>query len=90
MGKIWDFIKTTYEWCINNTDKLVLIAVVVICIILAPCIIGIVKSLVRGMWSILKFIYSVIAFPFRTINKVSNYLNNRKPKIGVNNYTVTA
>ena len=55
MGKIWDFIKTSYEWCTNNTDKLVLIIVVIICIILAPFIIGIIKSLVKGIWSIFKF-----------------------------------
>jgi len=90
MGQIWNFIKTIYQWSINNTDKLGLIVIIVICIILAPIMIGIIKSLIGGILALFKLICSIIAYPFKMINKVSNYLNNRKPKIGVNNYTVTA
>ena len=90
MGKIWDFIKTSYEWCTNNTDKLALIAIVIICIILAPFLIGIVKSLIRGVISIIKFIYNIVSSPFRLINKVSNYFNSRKQKMGVSYNTSIA
>lgn len=89
MGKIWDFIKTSYEWCTNNTDKLVLIIVVIICIILAPFIIGIIKSLVKGIWSIFKFVYSIVAYPFRLINRIVTYLNKGKSNIGASYYTAT-
>jgi len=90
MGKIWDFIKTSYEWCCNNTDTLVLIIIGIICVILAPFLIGIIKSLVKGIWSIFKFIYSIVSYPFKLINRIVTYLNNRKSNIGASYYTVTA
>ena len=59
MGQIWNFIKTIYQWSINNTDKLGLIVIIVICIILAPILIGIIKSLISGIWALFKLIFSI-------------------------------
>jgi len=90
MKQIWDFIKTCYNWCLNNTETMYLIIFIAVCIILSPILIGIIRSLVSGIWSIFKLIYSIVSYPFKLVYRIVTYLNNRKSNIGASYYTVTA
>lgn len=89
MEQIWNFIKTCYNWCLNNTETMYLIIFIAICIILSPILIGIIRSLVSGILAIFKLAFSIVSYPFRLINRIVTYLNKRKSNIGAGYYTAT-
>lgn len=92
MADLWNKIKDIFTWCSNNTDTLILIGIGVVCLILAPFIISIVKSIIKGIISIFKLIFNVISYPFRLINQITSYLNNKNKKrvIGTEYSTIPA
>lgn len=90
MGNIWEKIKTIYAWCCDNTDIILIGILVVIGFILAPFIIGIIKSVLKGIWAVIKIIFSVIKAPFSAINKLKNSFNSNKGvQFNNNNYMAT-
>ena len=90
MGNIWEKIKTIYTWCCDNNDIILIIILGIIGFILAPYIIGIAKSVLKGILAVIKMILSVIKAPFIAIKKVFNSFNrNKGVQFNNNNYIPT-
>ena len=73
-----EWFTETFEWIKNNMELLKWIGLGIVIIILSPIIIGIVKSLVNGVVSIVQLIISIFSYPFKLIKKISNVFGKKK------------
>ena len=73
-----EWLTEAFEWIKNNMELLKWIGLGIAIIILSPIIIGIIKSLVNGVVSIVQLIISIFSYPFKLIKKISNVFGKKK------------
>ena len=73
-----EWFTEAFEWIKNNLELLKWIGLGIVIIILSPIIIGIIKSLVNGVVSIVQLIISIFSYPFKLIKKIGNVFGKKK------------
>lgn len=73
-----EWITETFEWIKSNLELLKWIGLGIVLIMLSPILIGIIKSLINGVISIVKLIASILSYPFQLVKKISNVFSKKK------------
>ena len=73
-----EWITETFDWIKNNMELLKWIGLGVVLIMLSPILIGIIKSLINGVISIVQLIISILSYPFKLIKQISNVFGKKK------------
>ena len=73
-----EWVTETFEWIKSNLDLLKWIGLGIVLIMLSPILIGIIKSLINGVISIVKLIASILSYPFQLVKKISNVFSKKK------------
>ena len=73
-----EWLTETFEWIKNNLELLKWVGLGVVLIMLSPILIGIIKSLINGIISIVQLIASILSYPFKLIKKISNVFGKKK------------
>ena len=73
-----EWITETFEWIKSNLELLKWIGLGIVLIMLSPILIGIIKSLINGVISIMKLIASILSYPFQLVKKISNVFSKKK------------
>ena len=73
-----EWFTEAFEWIKNNMELLKWIGLGVVLIMLSPILIGIIKSLINGVISIVKLIASILSYPFQLVKKISNVFSKKK------------
>ena len=73
-----EWFTESFEWIKNNLELLKWIGLGIVLIMLSPILIGIIKSLINGVVSIVQLIISILSYPFKLIKKISNVFGKKK------------
>ena len=73
-----EWFTEAFEWIKNNLELLKWIGLGIVLIMLSPILIGIIKSLINGIISIVQLIASILSYPFKLIKKISNVFGKKK------------
>ena len=60
-----EWFTESFEWIKNNLELLKWIGLGIVLIMLSPILIGIIKSLINGVVSIVQLIISILSYPFK-------------------------
>ena len=73
-----EWFTESFEWIKNNLELLKWIGLGIVLIMLSPILIGIIKSLINGIISIVQLIVSILGYPFKLIKKIGNVFGKKK------------
>ena len=73
-----EWLTETFDWIKNNMELLKWIGLGIVLIMLSPVLIGIIKSLINGVISIVKLMVSILSYPFQLVKKISNVFSKKK------------